>query len=72
MRSKDRENWIKLLDKNNIPFKIYQTDQYINSEAIKQGAVFAIEIRGSVDLNFNKNGKLIGTNTHAANSFKSR
>lgn len=44
--------------------------QYIYDESVNEGCVLSICVRNTVNFNFNKNGRLLGTSTDCAKSYK--
>lgn len=65
----DKELLISTLVALGVEFQTYTDRQFICTDALKKGAVSSIDIRGHVDFNFDKHGKLLGTSTQSVHSF---
>jgi len=51
---------------------MFTDKQFIDEESVNAGAVISVSIRDSAHLNFDINGKLVGSSTDSAKSYKKR
>ena len=66
----DLSNLMVFLASSGVEYKIWNEGQFIDEEAVKDGAVFSISIRKEVHMNFDANGRLVGSSTDSAKSYK--
>jgi hypothetical protein len=59
---------IVFLSKTNVEYLTFTDPDCIDDQSVKDGAVIAISIRGSAHLNFDYEGRLVGSSRDCANS----
>ena len=68
----DLANLMLFLGATKVEYSIYTDEDCIDEQAVKDGAVFAICIRDSVNMNFDAEGNLVGSSTDSAKSYRSK
>ena len=66
----DLANLMLFLGATKVEYSIYTDEDCIDEQAVKDGAVFAICIRDSVNMNFDAEGNLVGSSTDNAKSYR--
>lgn len=64
----DYEKLTNLLQKLDIPYKIFDEEKYIDDKSVKAGAVISVSIRDSAHINFDINGYCVSSSTDSINS----
>ena len=68
----DLANLMLFLGSTKVEYSIYTDEDCIDEQAVKEGAILAICIRDSVNMNFDAEGSLVGSSTDSAKSYRSK
>jgi hypothetical protein len=68
----DLSNLMVFLAASGVEYKIWTGEDFIDEEAVKDGAIMAISIRDAAHMNFDAKGRLVGSSTDSAKSYKKR
>jgi hypothetical protein len=66
----DLANLMLFLGSTKVDYSIYTDPECIDEQSVKDGAVLAICIRDSVNMNFDVYGNLVGSSTDSAKSYR--